>query len=352
MKIRALAIAAGMSASVSALAQSYVMVVDSSATARVMLFSPVDGSLVNANFIVEPAGGTPFAFTTPKNAIQVGNEIWVSDQVLDNITRFDLSGNFLGTYGGGATGGLDNIRGIAYINGSVYISNGGTGNGAPGANNVVVMNTAGSITGNFPAAASPFDVFQLNSTDLLVSGSSNNPDVTRHDFAGALLGTWYNSAVAGDLNFAQQITRRSNGNILIAGFTSNSIHQYDSAGVSLGSLFAASGARGVFELQNGDILWTASSGVHVKNLITGGDVVVVAVGSQYADLLTLPAAGCYANCDDSTSAPILNALDFGCFLTKFAAGDSYANCDNSTNAPVLNALDFGCFLTKFAAGCT
>ncbi len=61
---------------------------------------------------------------------------------------------------------------------------------------------------------------------------------------------------------------------------------------------------------------------------------------------------CYPNCDGSTSAPILNVLDFGCFLNKFAAGDTYANCDASTTTPVLNVLDFGCFLNKFAAGCS
>ncbi len=60
---------------------------------------------------------------------------------------------------------------------------------------------------------------------------------------------------------------------------------------------------------------------------------------------------CYANCDNSTTAPALNVLDFSCFLNKFAAGDAYANCDNSTTPPVLNVLDFSCFLNKFAAGC-
>ena len=69
--------------------------------------------------------------------------------------------------------------------------------------------------------------------------------------------------------------------------------------------------------------------------------------------ITISASCCYANCDESTSPPILNALDFGCFLTKWAAGDPYANCDGSWNPPpILNALDFSCFLTKFAAGCT
>jgi hypothetical protein len=65
---------------------------------------------------------------------------------------------------------------------------------------------------------------------------------------------------------------------------------------------------------------------------------------------TAPAA-CYANCDGSTIPPVLNVLDFNCFLNRFSAGASYANCDGSTIAPVLNVLDFNCFLNAFAAGC-
>jgi hypothetical protein len=60
---------------------------------------------------------------------------------------------------------------------------------------------------------------------------------------------------------------------------------------------------------------------------------------------------CYANCDNSTAPPVLNVLDFNCFLNRFSAGDSYANCDGSTAAPVLNVLDFNCFLNRFSAGC-
>src|SRR5262252_9876859 len=63
-------------------------------------------------------------------------------------------------------------------------------------------------------------------------------------------------------------------------------------------------------------------------------------------------ASCYANCDGSTTPPVLNVADFSCFLNRFAAGDSYANCDHSTTAPILNALDFSCFLNAFAAGCS
>jgi hypothetical protein len=65
-----------------------------------------------------------------------------------------------------------------------------------------------------------------------------------------------------------------------------------------------------------------------------------------------PSGGeCYANCDASTQAPVLNVADFTCFLNRFAAGESYANCDNSTEVPVLNVADFTCYLNAFATGC-
>jgi hypothetical protein len=69
---------------------------------------------------------------------------------------------------------------------------------------------------------------------------------------------------------------------------------------------------------------------------------------------------CYANCDQSTTVPILNVEDFACFINQFAEAQSlthsqqvthYANCDNSTTAPVLNVEDFACFLNRFAQGC-
>ncbi len=60
---------------------------------------------------------------------------------------------------------------------------------------------------------------------------------------------------------------------------------------------------------------------------------------------------CYANCDNSTTSPLLTANDFQCFLNKFAAGDAGANCDQSTALPMLNANDFQCFMNQFATGC-
>jgi hypothetical protein len=67
---------------------------------------------------------------------------------------------------------------------------------------------------------------------------------------------------------------------------------------------------------------------------------------------------CYANCDNSTTEPILNVEDFTCFISEFAAAQAlpqqvthYANCDGSTTEPVLNVEDFTCFISAFAQGC-
>jgi hypothetical protein len=95
-------------------------------------------------------------------------------------------------------------------------------------------------------------------------------------------------------------------------------------------------------LQQGQMKWSTLAGT------VGG---ATAADFTIATLTCGGPAPCYANCDQSTVAPILNVGDFTCFLQRFAAGDSYANCDNSTVAPVLNVGDFTCFLQRFAAGC-
>jgi hypothetical protein len=63
------------------------------------------------------------------------------------------------------------------------------------------------------------------------------------------------------------------------------------------------------------------------------------------------AAPCYANCDQSTAAPVLNVGDFLCFMSAFSSQSPYANCDHSTTAPAMNIADFVCFMSQFATGC-
>ena len=73
---------------------SFLMVPDS-VSDRILLFDPIDGSLVDDSFIDGSETGLGI-FGTPINAIQVNSEIWVSDQIEDAIFRFDLQGDYLG----------------------------------------------------------------------------------------------------------------------------------------------------------------------------------------------------------------------------------------------------------------
>jgi autotransporter-associated beta strand protein len=94
------------------------------------------------------------------------------------------------------------------------------------------------------------------------------------------------------------------------------------------------------------------AGVTISYAFSGTDSLGrVGDGNDIAVIFPVAPPPCYANCDGSTQAPILNVADFTCFLQKYAGGDSYANCDASTQPPVLNVADFTCFLQKYAAGC-
>ncbi|MEX2218682.1 MAG: S8 family serine peptidase [Phycisphaerales bacterium] len=113
----------------------------------------------------------------------------------------------------------------------------------------------------------------------------------------------------------------------------------------LGAIAAGANTQAVWTVQA-----AGTSGSH--------PVSVSIASSSYGETFTgggpgnyVVGGGCYANCDESTTPPILNVADFGCFLTRFAAGEAYANCDPGGPPPVLNVADFGCFLAKYAAGC-
>ncbi len=67
-------------------------------------------------------------------------------------------------------------------------------------------------------------------------------------------------------------------------------------------------------------------------------------GTRFWSLLVTQGP-CYPDC---TLDGTLTVADFGCFQTKFVAGDPYADCNGVGG---LTVADFGCFQTKFVAGC-
>ena len=259
-------------------AQGVVLMPDSTNN-RLVAFDPVTGAVVNPNMFALAAG-------TPISAIQVGDEIWVSEQIGDRISRWSLTGVSLGQIGGGPTGGLDNVRGITLIGDVIYVANDGTGNGAPGPS-VVMFSTSGAPLGNFSTtgfAPGPFYILGHQGT-LLVSSDSANNDIHRFTLSGMSVGPFHNST---SLNFAEQMTISLSGSVIAAGFTTNNVVFLDPNNGSLLSSFAAAGARGVYQLGNGNVLWTNGSGAHVWNSVTNTSTQVYTGGGRFFAFAPVP----------------------------------------------------------------
>jgi len=261
--------------------QTYLMMPDSTNN-RVALFDPTTGALVNEAYFAL-AGGTPV------HAMQVGNEIWVSEQIGDRVSRWSLTGESLGAI----TGGMDNIRGMGVVGNVVYVTNAGTNNGAPGANAVVMFDTAGTSQGNFLTTGlcnSPFGILP-HQGGILISGSSNNQDVHRFTLTGDTLGTFHNTT---SISFAEQLDHDLNGDVLVACFTTGGVSRLNKDTGDLIDSIPAPGARGVHQLPNGDVMWTSGAGVFVWDHTANVSNNVYVGGGRYLDFLTIgstPACG-------------------------------------------------------------
>ncbi|MCX7688187.1 MAG: hypothetical protein N2045_09475 [Fimbriimonadales bacterium] len=315
-----------------AFGQTYVMMPDSTNN-RLVLFDPETGSVVNNN-LFGLAGGTPL------HALQVGNEIWVSEQLGDRVSRWSFTGDFLGALG---PSGLDNIRGMALIDGVLYVTNAGTANGAPGPAIVKFDASTGTPLGFFSTAGlapSPFGILRDGET-ILVSSASANDDIHRFDLNGNSLGTFHNSTA---LNFVEQMAFDADGNILAAGFSSNNVVVLDRDTGAILRSFSAPGARGVFQLRNGNILWTNSSGAHVYNPSTGTSTLVYAGGGRYLDLLALRVEGDINGDGCVDDADLLQVL--------FAFGQTGAELPEDVNGDgVVDDADLLVVLFNFGQGC-
>ncbi len=71
----------------------------------------------------------------------------------------------------------------------------------------------------------------------------------------------------------------------------------------------------------------------------------IRIGDTFDEVAAGAGGGCYPDCNLDG---VLTLADFGCFQTKFVAGDPYADCNGVGG---LTIADFGCFQTKFVAGC-
>jgi PEP-CTERM motif len=237
---------------------------------RIWQLSPSDGAVLNNAFIVDANSAATFDFQTPRAAIQVGGQIWVSDQSpnVNAIYRFDMAGNYVGKIGGNvAGGGLSNVRGMRLIGDTVYVANAGNTNGATGPS-IVKLDMAGNLLGSFSTVAaggtvgnSPWDVVVYNDKLLVSDGTSRA--LQFYNFDGSYAGAF----TAAINNIPQQMFVKGNGNVLMSANGSQplgsfGLYELSPQGGVLKSWTNTPGlgVRGVYELGNGQYLISESGG--------------------------------------------------------------------------------------------
>jgi hypothetical protein len=253
----------------------------------VVLFNYEDGTLVDEVFI----DLTPLDAGTLKQVVRVGDELWASDQTKDAVYRFDLEGNYIATIGPG--NGMDNLRGLRQIGNEVWLSNAGTQNGAPGYA-VIRLGLDGQILGNFPVGGSPWAYWPYTNNNVLISFSNVTgfpSQIGIYDQNGTFIAPFN---VPGELNFIQQISETQNGDFLAAAFSNatggyaNGVHRYDAQGTYLQVIGGTSGTgpRGCWEMDNGNIMWTNGSGIHIADVNTGTSQLVYGGQFHFVERLT------------------------------------------------------------------
>ncbi|MDT0555201.1 T9SS type A sorting domain-containing protein [Patiriisocius hiemis] len=237
----------------------------------VVLLDPADGSVLDNQFI----DLTPLNPATPKDLLQVDDELWISDQLEDRIDRFDLDGTFLSTI----NTDLDNIKGMAVVDDEVWVTNAGSNNGAPG-DAIIRFDFDGVNLGFYDTGGdSSFDIIDIGNNEVYISYIGPNTKIERRDYSGNILG---NIVGPGVVTFIQQIeVNTTNNSVYSAVFSNNGsntagLYEFSIADGSILDSFMIGSLRGVAQLDDGNILVSAGSnfGIQILDPSNGSTTVV------------------------------------------------------------------------------
>ncbi len=240
-----------------------LLLIPESTNDRVMSFSPINGSLIDADFIPSDNAN----LSTPISIIpldQNNDKYLVGDQLEDAVQQYNSTGEFESTFFGNDITVLDNIRGISHNADftSILVTVGGGAN----ADAIAQFSLSGNNLGNFinnssGGLNSPFDIHFREATQTYLVGGISSDQIHEYDINGNSIGTFSNINT-----FPEQITERTDGKVLVANFsgTEEGIILYDTDGnqESIIDNPILGGYRGVYPLQNGNLLITNGGGVY------------------------------------------------------------------------------------------
>ena len=277
-----------------------VLLIPCSSTGQrgVNVFDPFDGAYVGS-FVQDEV-----LFYTPINAILGPDDnIYVADQVNDAVLVFDRQGTFLYNYADD-TDGLDNVRGIDFRDGHLFIS---------------ISPSTGKAIAEFDGphnrladfindGSDPFDIYFLDDGRALLAdiyGSTDN--VRLYNADGSLSGQIFS------VDFPEQIQSDSVGSCpyLNTSFSDNIINDFDLSGTIEQSTPWSSG-RGIYRLGNGNLLATNGNGVFEIEPGSGSIIEQKLTGSgRFIELIPYqsPVGPCDYVPGDANGSGVYNGLD-------------------------------------------
>lgn len=305
-----------------AMAQDVLLIPDSSADA-VWVFSALDGSLIDSSFITDPGSDDGVdVFNRPIEAmISASGTILITDQFADVVSEFNADGTFVGVFSLGGirdTDIMDNIRGGHVLTsgpdeGDVLVTNSGRLNDLViSQKNVKRFNPANGAEesdfafNRYGGIRGPFDVIEYSGSVLVADEGQDK--IARYTLEGKFIDLFASYINLPQLDFPQQMALASNGNLLVCAFSSGVILEFDPAGALVGQYDPGTLDlyRGIYELGNGNLLVTTTTGVY--EVTRAGVVVEVEAagdGFRYITEFTPPAG---SPLNDRSSSPDLDDI--------------------------------------------
>lgn len=337
--IRLVLALAALASSTDALAQR--LLIPDSANRGIMEFDPFSGELVRP-LAIDLGAVTGGLANVPIEVMQAPNgELWISDSSAGTIFRLSGDGStMLGT----AAGPLDQCRGLARLATGALVANSGSSGGAPG-DALVRVDPSGAVIGN-SAIGDPFDVepFTFNGVAGYLVSDILGEDIVFADAADlSAQSVFHSSNGVSGIDTPSQIHVAETRVFVAGSSTPVGIYEYDGSGfeVAFYSTSSVGGARGVFLLGNGNLLFTTGSGVHIYD--TAADVITTEFDDASGWFITLY-AGEICACNNYCSANV-NSTGLPGTISAIGTG-RVADNDLRLVAEQLPALSFGFFITS------
>lgn len=325
-------------------AEDPLMIVSFSTGARrVITVSPVNGNVLQDPFLNLQTLIPGVA--SPMQVLPVGNQLWIPDQVADNVTRLTRDGVIIDQLGtdpvtGLATGRFNNVRGLGIVNGEVWLCNADAA--TEGTDPTATVNTiyrldpfTGETLGSFPADGNPWAIFIYNGRVLITNSTTDV--ATEYTPDGTRIGVFAQST-APAMSLPQMMSKRNNGNLWIADFSvaASGLYEFGPAGEPLTRIFLGTGPRAAVDLENGNYIYTDATAVRLRDTTNLTTSVLASGNFRYITPLTPPKVS-PADIGNTDGEPISDgALDNGDFTVFFEAFFAPEASPNQLRADIAN----------------